>query len=200
MTLALWIIVFFILGILVYYLDLQHGTDVYRKWYNLTHKEKLPAETIRGFVAGRKFGPRIVVVLFFVSIEVGLMILYGKLHPLEYIGLGVAEVFGMLLGFLFAPWFLKIFPGRVKNAIQYMDKIESGEVDVKKDVIKGVAKAGKEIKEITDELKEAPPSESQKQEIKQEIKAEPPKPEPKEESKEPPKEDWREGVKKYLKK
>jgi len=196
MTLALWIIVFFLLGILVYYLDLEYGTDIYRKWYNISHKDKLPDNVIRGFVVKRKFFPRLMVVLFFVALETGLMILYGKLHPLEYLGLGVAEIFGMMLGFLLAPWFLKIFPGRVRNAIEYIDKIESGEVDVKKDIVKGVTKAGVEIKNIADELKEAPKMEPQQSKPE----PEPPKAPPKEEPKEPSKDDWRDGVKKYLNK
>lgn len=199
MEFAFHALIFFILGIVVYYLDSKFGVKWYRSWYNLTHKDPMPNDVSVGFVFNRGFQPKVALAIVLVGIELLLSFLYGSAASLNNLLYGIGEFIGIILGFMLAPRMIKGVPGKVKGAMDYMEKVDKGEVNIKKDLVKGAFKAGSEIKDVLSEKdkpepmpKVTPAPEAPVQTAEEKA----PEPEKKDEGKKD--DDWRSGVKKFM--
>ncbi len=53
MTLVIQVFLFALLGMALYGLDRNYGASIYRWWYDMTHRDPLPAHQRRSFVIGR---------------------------------------------------------------------------------------------------------------------------------------------------
>ncbi len=207
MIFAFHALVFFILGILLFYIDTKRGIIWYRGWHNLTHKDPMPDGVIKGFIVNNDFRSKLTIGLILVLAEIAVSFFWGMASPLEDLFYGIGELVGVIAGFYLAPKMIKTVPGGIKDTIEYIQKVESGEADVKKDFIKGAVKAGTEVKNIitaedSEEIKTSPPSqapepEPAKPKETEETKAEEPNQvQPKNDDDKD--DDWRKGVKKFM--
>lgn len=204
MIFAFHALVFFILGILLYYVDTKQGIKWYRGWYNLTHKDPMPDDIIMGFIVNNDIRSKLTIGLILVIAEIGISFFWGMASPLEDIFYGIGELIGVIAGFYLAPKMIKTVPGGVKGAIEYMDKVDKGEANVKKDILRGAVKAGTEMKNILtaedkEEVKTPLPSQTPESEPAKPKKVEEPKSEgPPKKDDEGKDDDWRKGVKKFM--
>ncbi len=188
MTFALSILAFFVLGVIVFYLDSRIGVSFNRSWYNMTHKNKLDPNIKKGFVVNASFVSRFIIALLTVSLTFLISLKYGNLHALEYTWLAIVQFVGMILGFYFASKILKIVPPGINKAAKFLDKIEKGEVNLKEEIVDSSKKVVEVIK------KEKLPKKKEKE-----------KDIPKGNSKEEKEvkkgdEDWRKGIDDFMKK
>lgn len=205
MNILLHILAFFVLGVVVYYIDSRVGLKIHRSWYNLTHKYPLPEHIHKGMIIRQPFFQRLIIAALIVGAEVFISGYLGAASVLVDVLLGVAGLVGMILGFYFAGSILKIVPGTVGKAVDYLEKVESGETNIKEDVIGGAAAMGTKITDAVAEkgvekvIGKIMPDKKEK-EVKQETPG--PEPEPKKEEKpeEEDDQDWRDGIDKFLKK
>lgn len=208
MIFAFHALVFFILGIVLYYIDTKQGIKWYRGWHNLTHKDPMPDDVIKGFLVNNDIRSKLTIGLILVIAEIGISFFWGMASPLEDIFYGIGELVGVVAGFYLAPKMIRTVPGGVKGAIEYMDKVDKGEANVKKDILRGAIKAGSEVKNIiTAEEKDIvtppPPPPHQEPEPAKPKETEEPKAEERKPDETPKKDkgkddDWRGGIKKFM--
>jgi hypothetical protein len=169
-----------VLGTLFFYYDSKSGRKLYKKWHDISSKDKLDENLNVGFVNGQLFGQKLSVAISFTAIfyVIGFFILgMNLIHGLFY-SLGL--FLGLMLAFYIAPKFLAIFSKKAGKTIEYIESIEKGD------------------KKLTDELnkiipkKEPIAAENLKTDVSPKEKEQPT-------SKEPKKDDnWRDGVNKFL--
>lgn len=201
MEFAFHALIFFILGIVIFYADTKVGIKWYRGWYNLTHKDPMAEDINMGFIYNRSFQNKAILAIVLVGIEVVVSFFLGSASSLNDLLYGIGELLGIILGFMLAPRMIKGGAGKMKGAMDYMEKVDKGEVNLKKDLVKGAIKAGSEIKEVLSEtdFKKPEQQEAPKQEPAQQKEEKAPEPEKKEEENKGKKDDdWRKGVKKFL--
>ncbi len=195
-------LLFIILGLLLFFLDKKFGTSWNRYWYNLTHKQPRAGGLEKGYIAGRKIRMRLIVSaisVLFIFILMMLTNLFNafQLNPFQVMAFGLLGIPAVLIGMYIGNAITGGGKGKVDKALDYIEKVEEGEANVKKDLIKGATKVGKEFNEIKTKV-----TDQFKKEESEEV-AKPPKPEPKdEEIKENPEEkkDWRKGIDDFLNK
>jgi len=59
---------------------------------------------------------------------------YGKAQFQEDLVYGLIELVGLMLGFYGASWFLRTAPKKFSQALDYAERVESGETDVADDL------------------------------------------------------------------
>ena len=142
LTLLLWSCVFVLVGAFLYNADSYYGTSWYRSWYNATHGESLPENTRKGFIVGRSSRSRFILATTAVLLKVAATILIaGGLHPLYEFLMWPVEVISLVLGFYLGPFVYEQWMKKDK-AFAYLDKVESGEVNVTRDLKEGVKSVG----------------------------------------------------------
>ncbi|NNC94438.1 MAG: hypothetical protein HKN92_02680 [Chitinophagales bacterium] len=181
MNIALPVILFFLLGILLYYIDLKVGVQLYRKWYKLTHKDPLPVGIQRGFIVNSSLESLFGIALILIVAEVLLSFQIGNSPPLLDILLGVLGFIGLMLGFYLGGILMK----GMGKTIGYLEHIEKGELDLGKELVKGVKKAREAIKEEKTNSTDDSEVQEEHSETKEDDK---------------PEKDWRDGVDDFLKK
>ena len=200
------ILLFLILGILLYYIDSLVGTGLYRGFYNLTHKDELDPAVRKGFLVDRSAGHRLGWAVAIVVIASGIAFLSGAFfgdRTLENALLVVTMFVGLLLGFLFAPTVVRFLPGALKRSVDYVESIESGESSIGDDLRSAATKAGKKIvreavaagEKVKDTVEDA--KEELRGKEKEEARKPDPDPDEGKDDDEPPR-DWRGGVKDFL--
>lgn len=191
-------------GIILFWLDRKIGIKLYRPWYNISHKDPLPSEEIKGFLIRRPFRVRFIHAVVLTAIEVTLSVFFLKAtNPLEDLLYGVPVLLGLMVGFYLAPLFIKIVPKQIENAIDYIEKVEKGQTDVKKDFVKGAIKSGKAINDLMKDKETKPEKKSEKPKPEEKKKEEPKKENPEKSSskdKDESDKDWRKGIDDFLKK
>ena len=207
MDLLVQILLFFIMGILIFYIDGLVGTGLYRGWYNLTHKDPLDPSIQKGFLTNRPVPFRLGWALAFTLIGAGITIVSGSFfNDSTSVALTLMALFvGLILGLLAAPTLIRVLPGRVNKAVNYVDEVESGERKLGDDLkqaateatkgIAGAAVAGvSKVREAAEEARET--AEDAAASITgREEKA---KPEPPAEEEPEEKPDWRSGVQDFM--
>jgi hypothetical protein len=128
MTIVFLILAFFLIGVAIYYLDLVI-LKIAAKWF--------PSKFVEGktkglFVVRRLFRRRLLVASLIVLAEILLSVWYGKADLQWDITYGVIEWVALMLGFYGAAWFLRFAPKRLNEALDYAERVESGETDVAK--------------------------------------------------------------------
>ncbi|HYV92441.1 MAG TPA: hypothetical protein VE978_11675 [Chitinophagales bacterium] len=130
MTIIILILAFFLIGVAIYYLDLMI-LKLAAKWF----PGKFPAGTTKGlFVVRRLFRRRLFVAFLVVMAKFLLSLRYGKADFQWDIAYGLVEWASLMLGFYGAAWFLRFAPKRLNAALDYAERVESGETDVAEDL------------------------------------------------------------------
>jgi hypothetical protein len=170
-----------VLGTLFFYYDSKSGRKLYKRWHDISSKDKLDENLNVGFVNGQLFGQKLSVAISFTAIfyVIGFFILgMNLIHGLFY-SLGL--FLGLMLAFYIAPKFLAIFSKKAGKTIEYIESIEKGD------------------KKLTDELNKILPKKeaivtepSETKETPKEKEIETPKETPKKDD------DWRKGIKGFL--
>ncbi len=168
-------IIGFVIGTLFYYFDKKSGKNLYKKWHDISNKEKLNPELNLGFVNGRLFGQKLSVSIAIAVICYVLGFIVFGMSPFHGLFYATGMFVGILLSFYTAGKLLDVFSKRANKTIDYIESIEKGE------------------KNIKDEFKKVIPKKEEQKTPKTE---EQPKEEPKQEKKKD--DDWRSGVKGFL--
>lgn len=173
-------IVGFIIGTLFYYYDRKSGKNLYRKWHNLSNKEKLHETATIGFVDGRLFGQKLKIAIAIAVVFYLLTFLMAGI-PLKGLLYAGAVFIGALSSFYISGTLLSLFSKRASQTIDYIESIEKGEKNIK-DELKSILP--KKEEEKISFKKETEVSDKKEQEEA-----------PKEDKK---KDDWRDGINKFL--
>jgi len=174
------------------------GTQWNRWWYNLTHKDKLPAGIERGFIAGRKFQSRLISAIVIAILSFLFTYGIGLLSPvlaLLYSAIGIpAMIIGMYIG---SALFKSKTDESLSKAMDYIEKVENKEVNLKKDLLKGAVVASQKVKEIKDEISND--LKEEKKVIQPEKKVEEKELSDAPDKEEEEKKDWRKGIEDFRK-
>jgi hypothetical protein len=145
----LYVGVFVGIGAVMYFADYRFGAPIYRRMWNLWHKNSLPEDVKRGFIVGRTTKERILPTALLTVLSVLGLHYFGErdviMLLLKAAGLMLP---GLLLGFLLTG--LAMREGRTHTTadkvFETMDRIERGEVglkDVTQGAFGGVSELGK---------------------------------------------------------
>lgn len=146
-------IIFLVLGVLFFYIDSKQGIALNKWWFSITHKDDQNNHVEEGFVVGQTISSRLSVALFIAILYLVILVLF-KTNPIRALFNSLVSIPSMILGFYIASIFIKRGPTKIKSAIDYVEKIEKGEVDLKKDIVKGATSLGKTLIKTTDLVKE----------------------------------------------
>jgi len=126
MDLLLQIALFLLLGVVLHSLDSFLGTALYRGWYNMTHKDPLPAGERRGFLQQQPLRVRLFWALALTGLAAIAVLISGTFfQDTTRILLNLlAMLVGLLAGFLLAPSILAAFPAKWKKASRYLEETE----------------------------------------------------------------------------
>ena len=130
MNIVLLLIAFFLIGVVIYYLDMLL-LRFSGKWFlknNRSGKRK------GLFVVGRLFRRGLFVAFVIVVGEIIISLWYGQADLQWDLVYGLVELAGLMLGFYGAAWFLRWAPRRFNEALDYAERVESGEADVAGDL------------------------------------------------------------------
>ena len=130
MTIVILILAFFLIGVAVYYLDLMI-LKLTAKWF----PGKFPEGKTKGlFVVKRLFRRRLFVAFLIVLTKFLLSLRYGQIDFSMAVAYRLVEWVSLMLGFYGAAWFLRFAPKRLNAALDYAERVESGETDVAEDL------------------------------------------------------------------
>ena len=92
------LVLYVILGIAWYFFDSIYGVKLYRWFYNLSHKEPMPAEVVRGFMYGQSTKKQ-ARVAFLISTGQSIYMIWGQdVNLLVELILWLLEIPAMLIG------------------------------------------------------------------------------------------------------
>jgi len=201
MDIAFTGIFFLVLSIIVFFLDKNLGTKWNKTWYNLTHKDPHEGEFTRGFVAGRGIQSRLGVAIFLSVLVFVLTFFSGVMPAIQAFTFSLLGILASVIGFYICGFLFGGKTNKLNDAMEYIEKVEQGEADLKADALEKAKKVGQDIKDTHDRVvqreKEAPEEiteiEAPKVEPKPEVKPEPP-------SKPEDPKDWRKGIDDFMNK
>jgi hypothetical protein len=129
MDLLVQILLFFVLGLALYWADAAVGVGLYRGWYGMTHRDPLPEGVRRGFLLGRPARVRLAWALGLAAVLALLTIRYGSFFQdsTRVVLNLLALLVGLGAGLLAAPTVLARLPGVVDRAADYVDAVDAGE-------------------------------------------------------------------------
>lgn len=176
-----------VLGLFFTYYDKKSGTNLYKKWYNISNKNKIDPDLEIGFVTNQLFGQKLTVALILTGIFYLISFLVFGVNPVKSLFYMIAFFLGLMVAFYTANLILSMFSKKVSGAIDYIEKVEKGGIDLGEEAKKSSNKVKDKVKETV----------TGNEKIVVEEKPEP-IPEPAKEA--DPKEDsnWRDGVKKFM--
>ncbi len=125
----LYVIVYLFCSLFCYSLDRHFGVRVCRWWYNLCHKEPLPADTVRGFIYSQRTKIKASWATFISAAESFLVVHYLGVDPFVGFLLWLVGIPLTLAGFLMGPFIYRLWQKR-EALFSTVDKVESGEIDV----------------------------------------------------------------------
>lgn len=167
-----------VVGTLFFYYDSKSGRKLYRKWHDISSKNKLDPNLNVGFVNGQLFGQKLTVAITISVILFVLAFLSGALHLFQTLFYSIGFFVGMMIAFYIAPKFLAVFSKKASETIDYIESIEKGD------------------KNITDAINKVIPKKKEEEKIEA---SKPEETEPPKEKEEPKKDDnWRDGINKFL--
>jgi hypothetical protein len=140
-----WLPVFLVLGAVIHVVDHHLGSRIYRWWYNMTHRDPLPKEIIRGFVFEQPARVRFQVAIILAALQSGLAA-FGGANPIIELLTVIVEVPVAMVGFYCGPFLDQIWT-RKDTVFDTVDKLEKGELSVGEEMRKASAEAVETIKE-----------------------------------------------------
>ena len=123
-------IVFMVAAWVVYAADRKFGRVWYRKWYDFSHEQPLPAETVRGFVCGRSGRSHCTKSLLLSLVVVVGMASLGQ-HDTSTLTWIFTWMFGVVVtlsGFITGPLVVKIWNRREK-VFETVDHLQDGHIN-----------------------------------------------------------------------
>lgn len=141
-----WVLVFLLLGAVWYVIDRRLGVKVQRWFYNMTHKDPLPASEERGFIYRRKAKTRFAAATLLASIMGIATLLQGEFNPFLEVMAFILVVPVIMTGFYFGPQ-VDRFWERKDDILDKVDKIESGEISMTKELKEASHKAAVVLRE-----------------------------------------------------
>ncbi len=132
MDALLYILTFALIAAPVYFIDKRFGAPVYRRGYNLWHKEPLLGGVERGFIVGRKSKERILPA-FVLTIFSGFLLHYYIHDPIELVMKTPLIFVGFSVGFLLTGFAMreeKKPNAMVDRVCGVMDSLEEGKLDL----------------------------------------------------------------------
>lgn len=132
MDALLYMLSFALIAALLYFVDKRFGAPVYRRGYNLWHKEPLSDGIERGFIVGRKAKARILP-SFVLTITSCFLLSYYIHDPIELVMKSPLVFIGLFLGFLLTGFAMR--EGKKSNSVvdkvcDVMDGLEEGKLDL----------------------------------------------------------------------
>lgn len=177
------LIVSFVLGIALYFIDVKRGIKWYHKWYNLTHKEPITVNH-KGFIHLRGAETKLAVAIVLSIVFFLIMLVFGG-NPIVHLLTSAVMLVGFMIGFYMAAPVLKFLPGGVKELDKFLKKADEVEKIIHATDPNSTAKPSK-METITPEETAAKQAEEKEEEIKPEV--------------EKKSTDWRDGIDEFLKK
>lgn len=173
-----------VFGILFSFYDKKSGSSLYKKWYNLSNKNKIDPDLEIGFVTNQLFGQKLTVALIFTALA---YVLHYLLIGEAFYGLFrmIGFFIGIMIAFYAANLLMSLFSKKTNKVIDYIEKVEKGSIDLKAEAKKGFEKAKDKVMETVAGSEEI---------VEEEIGEEKPATESKKED------NWRDGVKDFMKK
>ena len=124
MKFAIRILVFLVVGIGVYALDSYLVKTVCKK-------------NGKGMIIGRSWPAKFITA----AIMMSLILLIGPKHPeelfLDWLELVVIDWASLVVGMYMGPWAMKLAPGWMQKALNYLHKVDEGTADPLSDIKKG---------------------------------------------------------------
>jgi hypothetical protein len=158
MELLIYVVVFVVLGGILYLLDERYGVEKYKAWWKFTHKDPLPEGSLVGFVCGRRTKDRIFPAACVVLVTCFVLRYLGEHDVIALLLKGTFLMFpGLLIGFLIAALVRKnpTFSPTVEVVLNTFDNVENGKVGIN-DVVSGIATEAKNIRgKVVDALHSA---------------------------------------------
>jgi hypothetical protein len=174
----LLLILSFVGGVGLYFVDVKRGISAYTKWYNLTHKDPIQ-DNRKGFIHLQDHTQKAVVATFVAGTFYLISILVGG-HIIQDLLNSIMVFIGLVIGFYLAAPVLKFLPGGIKELDELLKKADEVE---------------RIIHDAESDVHETPPP---AEEQKADESSDPPVKEP---DSEPQKDkDWRSGIDDYLNK
>ena len=172
-----------VIGLLFSFYDKKSGIKLYRKWYNISNKNKIDPNLEIGFVTNQLFGQKLTVSLIITAICYVIGVLAFDVPPFSGLFYMIGVFIGLMVAFYTSSLLLSLFSKKTSKVIDYIEQVEKGGIDLKAEAKKGMNTVKEKVKETVS-----------------------PKEEPKLKEKEIPKEEpevkkddnWREGVKKFM--
>ena len=173
-----------VVGLFVSYYDKRSGSKLYKKWYNVSNKNKIDPKLEIGFVTNQLFGQKLTVGLIFTAIA---YVVHFFILGEPFLGLFrmIGFFVGIMVAFYTAGIILSMFSNKVSKTIEYIEKVEKEGIDLKEEAKKGFDKAKEKVKETI--------SPEEKPTAKEEVKEEPIS-----DSETKEDDNWRDGVKKFM--
>ena len=125
-----WSIMFCLIGVVSYLLDFRFGGGLRTSWYNMTHRDQLPDEEIRGLIYRQNFSTRLQSAVL-IGVMGSLIVVYETRRPMAILFLWIIAIVSVFLGFKLGPIVERLWRGRQK-AIHALERIETDGIDVKK--------------------------------------------------------------------
>ena len=169
--LLMYLIVFIIVGGVLYFFDEKYGVSLYTSWWKFTHKEPLSEESITGFICGRLTRERVFPAL---AVTALVCFLLSHLGEHDFVTLALKGFFlifpGLLLGFALAGLIRKNpkFNPKVEAVLNAVDRVERGEVNVSeviKDVASNVRDMGEKAVDAVTSVVQPPHAEPAKKDV-----------------------------------
>jgi hypothetical protein len=176
-----------VLGLLFTFYDKKSGINLYKKWYNISNKNKIDPDLEIGFVTNQLFGQKLTVSIILTGIAYLISFLVFGINPIQSLFYMVAFFLGLMVAFYTSGLLLSLFSKKTNKVIDYIEKVEKGGIDLKAEAKKGFDKAKEKVMETV-----TPKEEPKEKEIEKEIPEEKPKPETKKDD------NWRDGVKNFM--
>ena len=129
-------------GALLYVIDARMGVRAYRWWYDLTHRDPLPADVERGFILNRKANARFSVAIVVALVQTWIALEMGWLDPFLAMLTVLLEVPVLMGGFYLGPGLRNLWR-RKDPLLAVVDQLESGETSI-----------GAEMKRVTGRVTE----------------------------------------------
>ena len=176
-----------ILGIFIAFYDKKSGSKLYKKWYNVSNKNKIDENLEIGFITNQMFSQKLTVALIFTAIAyVVHFFILGE--PFLALFRMIGFFIGIMIAFYVGTLLLSLFSKKTNKVIDYIEKVEKGSIDLKEEAKKGYEKAKDKVMETVT---------GKEEEIEKVIEKEIPKegvplPDPKKGD------NWRDGVKKFM--
>lgn len=173
-----------VVGLFISFYDKKSGSKLYKKWYNVSNKNKIDDKLEIGFITNQLFSQKLTVALILTALAyVVHFFILGE--PFLALFRMIGFFIGIMIAFYTGSLLLSLFSKKTNKVIDYIEQVEKGSIDLKEEAKKGFEKAKDKVMETVTGKEEV---------VEKEISKEEPKPESKKDD------NWRDGVKDFMKK